>query len=237
MADSSSPADIDRFFQQAQKIMNHARFISDSIPNADPAAVQNIVQQLNTLYDALSVHNVRIERLWRDVRRDTIELFRQTFLYLEELELLDMDNPAHRIALFLVYHPRIQKSLDETLSSWNQHKMRTEHNISPIALYELSREAAITGGYWTGDPGDDIGSVGNEYGSEPGKDDQPVEDAGEDEEVPDEDMGILINSDDEIERARELLGEVDFEADDEAGGIDVYCEIAIRLSQLYAQHN
>ena len=29
------------------------------------------------------------------------------------------------------------------------------HNKTPIAIFELSRQAAITRSYWTGDPGDD----------------------------------------------------------------------------------
>ena len=61
-----------------------------------------------------SLHNVRIERLWRDVRKDSLEFFRQIFIYLEELELLDMGNDVHRICLFLVFHRRIQDSLDRT---------------------------------------------------------------------------------------------------------------------------
>jgi len=47
--------------------------------------------------------------------------------------------PQHRIALYLVYEPRIQRALDETVAASNFHKMRTEGNLSPM-VYELSSE-------------------------------------------------------------------------------------------------
>jgi hypothetical protein len=42
-----------------------------------------------------SLHNVCLECLWRDVYKDSLEAFRQIFMYLEEVDLLDMDNPVH----------------------------------------------------------------------------------------------------------------------------------------------
>ncbi|KAG8915996.1 hypothetical protein FRC02_004297 [Tulasnella sp. 418] len=70
-----------------------------------------------------------------------------------------MDNDIQRVASYLVYQPRIQASLDRSLSAWNLHKIRTARNRSPVALFELSREAAITRGYWTGDPGDNLNTA------------------------------------------------------------------------------
>ncbi|KAF5332377.1 hypothetical protein D9758_019101 [Tetrapyrgos nigripes] len=37
-------------------------------------------------------HNVRIERMWRDVWKDTLEMFHKVFFYLEEISLLDMNS-------------------------------------------------------------------------------------------------------------------------------------------------
>jgi len=99
-----------------------------------------------------STHNVRIERVWRDVRKDTLEVFRQVFQRLEEEGDLDMQNIRHRACLYLVYQPRIQASLDGTREAWNNHKVRTAGNRTPVALFELSRTRAINGGYWNGDP-------------------------------------------------------------------------------------
>jgi len=102
-----------------------------------------------------SIHNVRIERLWRDVRKDSLEAFRQVFIYLEELGLFRHGRscpPYMSIPCLPETHP---KSLDRTRDAWNHHKLRTMRNKTPIAIFELSRQAAITRGYWTGDPGDD----------------------------------------------------------------------------------
>ncbi|KAK7034298.1 Integrase catalytic domain-containing protein [Favolaschia claudopus] len=58
-----------------------------------------------------STQNIRMERNWRDVRKDTLEFFREIFMHLVEINLLDMENSIHRVCLFVVFQPRIQKSL------------------------------------------------------------------------------------------------------------------------------
>ncbi|KAJ7662544.1 hypothetical protein DFH06DRAFT_355025 [Mycena polygramma] len=73
-----------------------------------------------------------------------------------------MTNEVHRACLFLVYQPRIQASLDRARDGWNHHGIRTERNKTLLALYEISREAAMRRGYWTGDPGDEPESVAND---------------------------------------------------------------------------
>ena len=45
-----------------------------------------------------SIHNERIERLWRDVRNSVITPFRQEFLSLEQQGILDVDNDVDYIA-------------------------------------------------------------------------------------------------------------------------------------------
>ncbi|KAJ3831458.1 hypothetical protein F5878DRAFT_549547, partial [Lentinula raphanica] len=59
-----------------------------------------------------SSHNVRIERLWRDVQKDSLESFRKIFKYLEDNGLLDMTNNIQRLCLYVVFQPRIQQSLN-----------------------------------------------------------------------------------------------------------------------------
>ncbi|KAG6835487.1 hypothetical protein H0H93_000897, partial [Arthromyces matolae] len=184
-----------------------------------------------------SIHNVRIERLWRDVCRYALEYFRQTFLHLERSGLLDMEQPAHRLALFLVFESRIQKQLDETLASWNHHSLRTERYRSPIALWELSRQDAITQGYWTGDPGDQAGNVDDLYGvdgqesalGEADMDgDAPRAEPNESIEV-EREAGLFVNEDEEVLHARELLKDVDLTRDDNNNGIDVFCKARMIL--------
>ncbi|KAJ8093926.1 hypothetical protein PM082_009804 [Marasmius tenuissimus] len=190
-----------------------------------------------------STQNVRIERAWRDVRKDTIESFRKVFEYLTEAHLLNMEDPIHRICLYVVYQPRIQASLNRTMASWNRHRMCTASNQSPLALYELSRETAINCGYWTGDPGDDINTAsGPNYGEEDGEL-PPLDELRADPRHPEYRKyecsaqeradGVFVNDDDEIAEGREFFSNQEFDTtrDDENWGIDVYCEAVLLMEQ------
>ncbi|KDR65162.1 hypothetical protein GALMADRAFT_162466 [Galerina marginata CBS 339.88] len=168
-------------------------------------------------------------------------------MHLEEIGLLDMENQIHRVALFLVFQSRIQKSLDRTTASWNAHKIRTAGNRTPIAIYELSRETAIREGYWTGDPGDDIDNVDDFYGYDDGAGIvPPAAEAAGDPIAPRSDhfatddeahrAGIFVNNDDEIHEAKEILSDLDLTADDGNWGIDTFCEAILRLSAHPALH-
>lgn len=184
-----------------------------------------------------SLHNVRIERLWRDVRKDSLESFRQVFMRLEELELLDMDNAIHRICLFLVYHRCVQDSLDRTRDAWNHHKIRTEHSRTPVAIYELSREKAIQRGYWTGNPGDDAQTAADPLYGVDGQAPPPPNDERDPEQAEHEPAGldheraagISINGEEELREAEELMGDFDFGRDDNNWGMDVYNEAVLML--------
>lgn len=82
-----------------------------------------------------SVHNQRIERLWRDVRSIVIRMYRNIFYYLEDQNLLDPDNDLHIFCLQSVYIPRINKSLFEFREQYNHHPLRTANNRSPYQLF------------------------------------------------------------------------------------------------------
>ncbi|KAI7801354.1 hypothetical protein IRJ41_008375 [Triplophysa rosa] len=60
-----------------------------------------------------SVHNQRIERLWRDVFDQDVDLF----------------------ALHWSYMPQIQRHLQEFRSAWNCHSLRSEGNRTPLQLW------------------------------------------------------------------------------------------------------
>ncbi|KAF7326242.1 Integrase catalytic domain-containing protein [Mycena kentingensis (nom. inval.)] len=188
-----------------------------------------------------SRHNIRIERLWRDVRKDSLEIYRQVFDYLEKNELLDIENPVHRTCLYLVFVKRIQASLDRTRVAWNNHRIRTERQRTPIALYELSREAAIYRGYWTGDAGDPVEGIDDLYGvdgdgpiprdeaNEPlGRSEQPVEPEAQ------RAAGLFVNDDEELAEAAQLLEGFDVDREDDNWGIDVYCEAVLRVTSKLA---
>jgi hypothetical protein len=145
-------------------------------------------------------------------------------MYLQEIFLLDMENWVHRTCLFLKFQYCIQQFLDRTRDAWNHHKLRTERNKTPLAIYELSREAAITRGYWTGDPGDDVHVASDPIygvdGDEPLPPDQNAEDNNYEELIGDE----------QLAEVKELLGDFDWNHEDRNWGIDVYCQAVVLMS-------
>lgn len=84
-----------------------------------------------------SVHNTRIERLWRDVYSAISNVFAGIFLHLEDQGVLDPTNDADLFSLHYVYLPRINRSLETFVSAWNHHGLSTEESASPMQLYTV----------------------------------------------------------------------------------------------------
>ncbi|XP_026113394.1 uncharacterized protein LOC113091927 [Carassius auratus] len=82
-----------------------------------------------------SVHNQRIERLWAELNRVVSAYFKDLFLFMENVGILDSNNPLHITALHHVYLPRINRSVDEFISQWNHHSLRTMESHSPLQLW------------------------------------------------------------------------------------------------------
>ena len=82
-----------------------------------------------------SVHNQRIERLWKDMHRSVTVLFYKMFYYLEQYNLLDHLNEHHLWALHYVFIPRINRCLQEFTNGWNNHPIRTATHKSPQQLF------------------------------------------------------------------------------------------------------
>ena len=64
----------------------------------------------NPVITDLSVHNQRIERLWKDVNLYIVQFFKNLFYYLESIQLLDPVNEVHLLTLHLVYKQRINSN-------------------------------------------------------------------------------------------------------------------------------
>jgi hypothetical protein len=82
-----------------------------------------------------SVHNTRIERLWREVNRVSNNHYSAIFKHMEHYNILDSTNEIDIAALHFVFIPRITRSLEEFTSQWNYHGIRTAGQSSPIALW------------------------------------------------------------------------------------------------------
>ena len=70
-----------------------------------------------------SVHNQRIERLWRDVFGGVIKLYYDIFYQLENLELLDPSSELDLFSLHYVFVPKINKHLNIWKDGWVNHKL------------------------------------------------------------------------------------------------------------------
>lgn len=82
-----------------------------------------------------STHNQRIERLWRDVYRIALCSFYNLFYELESDNILDPANDVHLFTLHYVFLPRIQHLLNEFISMWNNHPLRTVGNKTPKNIW------------------------------------------------------------------------------------------------------
>ncbi|XP_019849774.1 PREDICTED: uncharacterized protein LOC109580730 isoform X2 [Amphimedon queenslandica] len=82
-----------------------------------------------------SVHNQRIERLWRDVFQGCLVLFYHLFYEMEDQGILDINNEIHIYSLHYVFLPRINLALSEFKEAWNHHPLSSMSNLSPMQLW------------------------------------------------------------------------------------------------------
>lgn len=73
-----------------------------------------------------SVHNQRIERLWRDVFSTCISPFYELFYSLEDNQLLSPDNDIDIYCLHYVFLPRMNAQLETFRQAYSRHRLRTE---------------------------------------------------------------------------------------------------------------
>ena len=85
-----------------------------------------------------SVHNQRIERLWRDVYAAVSCLFHQLFNHLESLGYLDPLSDTDLFSLHYVYVPRINQALDGFVRGWNHHIISGQGK-SPAQMFWMNR--------------------------------------------------------------------------------------------------
>ena len=82
-----------------------------------------------------SVHNQRIELLWRDVYSACLVGYYCVFSHMEDIGLLDIDNLIHLFCLHFVHLYRINHSIEEFTAAWNDHPLSSVRNLSPKQLW------------------------------------------------------------------------------------------------------
>ena len=82
-----------------------------------------------------SVHNQRIERLWRDVFSSCLAPIYYTLYSMEDEGLLDPSDEIDLYCLHFVFLPRINQQLASFAAAYCRHKLRTERNRSPLQLW------------------------------------------------------------------------------------------------------
>ena len=82
-----------------------------------------------------SVHNQRVERLWRDVHKEVTQPLYMKFYDMEDSGKLQTDDDLHRCALHAVFLPLINEKLASFVAAWNMHRIRTANNKTPNQLW------------------------------------------------------------------------------------------------------
>ncbi|XP_066935261.1 uncharacterized protein [Clytia hemisphaerica] len=90
-----------------------------------------------------SVHNQRIERLWRDVYYGCTGFFYDLFEYLMENGVLNVENSVHIWVLHYVFVPRINNLLKKFMSGWENHSLSSEKQRTPLQLWLIGMNADI----------------------------------------------------------------------------------------------
>ena len=82
-----------------------------------------------------SVHNVRVERLHRDVYAGVLSYYASLFTQMESEGILNVDDEQHLFVLHQVFLPRINRSLTKFVNQWNSHPVSSAQHQSPEQMF------------------------------------------------------------------------------------------------------
>ena len=82
-----------------------------------------------------SVHNQRMERLWRGLFMGCTFVFYNLFYHMESCGILEPANELHLFALHYVFVPRINRNFQMFQEAYNRATLSTERGCSPTQLW------------------------------------------------------------------------------------------------------
>ena len=94
-----------------------------------------------TMLTGKSTHNLRIERLWRDLFSGCVIFFYYFFYRLEDAGILNPDDETDLYCLHFLFMPLIQNQFDCFRQAWAVHPLRTERSKTPQQLWMLGLRA------------------------------------------------------------------------------------------------
>jgi hypothetical protein len=86
-----------------------------------------------------STRNQRIERFWRDVTKEVLMFYKLLFNCWVDVYGLDFNSMRTKFVIHHLFMDRINADLQRFRSVWNTHKLRTEHNQTPLQLIFQNR--------------------------------------------------------------------------------------------------
>ena len=81
-----------------------------------------------------SVHNQRVERMWRDITKEVTGFYRDLFFQMEKTYNIDYEDERTKFVVHYMFMGRINEELSRFIEVWNNHKLSTEKNKSPNQL-------------------------------------------------------------------------------------------------------